>query len=70
MASACCTAAGFLPAEDVLEFLDAKPAELTVVLTGRGDVPQLVERADYVTVMHNVKHPFDQGAKAAPGIEY
>ena len=62
--------AGFLPAEDVLGFLDAKPAEMTVVLTGRGDVPEFVKRADYVTVMHNVKHPFDQGAKPAPGIEY
>jgi len=62
--------AGFLPVREVLTFLDGRSPELVVVMTGRGEVPELVERADYVTVMRNVKHPFDRGVEARPGIEF
>lgn len=63
-------AEGFLPLAEVLAFLDERPPHLTVVMTGRGNVPEFVERADYVTEMKKVKHPFDEGAEALPGIEY
>jgi cob(I)alamin adenosyltransferase len=63
-------ARGFLPVEDVLRFLDEKPPGLTVVMTGRGKVRRLFARADYVTEMKTIKHPFDKGRKALPGIEY
>jgi cob(I)alamin adenosyltransferase len=63
-------AKGFLPVEDVLRFLDEKPPRLTVVMTGRGKVRKLFARADYVTEMKKLKHPFDKGQEALPGIEY
>ena len=63
-------AEGFLPVDDVLRFLDERPAELTVVMTGRGNVRELIDRADYVTEMKKLKHPFDRGQEALPGIEY
>jgi cob(I)alamin adenosyltransferase len=63
-------AEGFLPVADVLRFLDEKPAELTVVMTGSGNVRELIDRADYVTEMKKLKHPFDRAQEALPGIEY
>ena len=55
----------------VIDWLQAhKPPELHLVITGR-DAPQaLVEYADLVTDMRKVKHPFDQGIRAQPGVEY
>ncbi|NET16002.1 MAG: cob(I)yrinic acid a,c-diamide adenosyltransferase, partial [Okeania sp. SIO1H6] len=42
-----------------------------VILTGRGAPPELIERADLVTEMKMIKHPFrEQGVRAQPGIEY
>ncbi len=61
---------GFLPLAEVLAVLAARPAGITVVVTGRGAPPELVEAADLVTEMRSVKHPFDQGARALPGIDY
>ncbi|MBD2198664.1 MULTISPECIES: cob(I)yrinic acid a,c-diamide adenosyltransferase [Calothrix] len=62
---------GYLQVEQVLAGLAAKPAGTHVILTGRGAPPALIERADLVTEMTLVKHPFrDQGVKAQPGIEY
>jgi cob(I)alamin adenosyltransferase len=62
---------GYLQLEQVLAGLATKPADTHVILTGRGAPPALIERADLVTEMTLVKHPFrDQGVKAQPGIEY
>jgi cob(I)alamin adenosyltransferase len=62
---------GYLTVEQVLSGLDEKPADSHVILTGRGAPPALIERADLVTEMTLVKHPFrEQGVKAQPGIEY
>ena len=52
------------------ELLDAKPDGLEVVLTGRGPAVSLLARADYVTEMKMVKHPFEKGVPAREGIEY
>ncbi len=62
--------AGFLPAERVARFLDARPRGVTVVLTGRGRSREILRRADTVTEMRKVKHPFDAGRPAQAGIEY
>ncbi len=59
-----------LPTEEVLSTLSARPPAQHVVVTGRGAPPQLIEAADLVTEMTLVKHPFKQGIKAQPGIEF
>lgn len=62
---------GYLQIEQVLAGLSQKPANKHVILTGRGAPPALIEKADLVTEMKLVKHPFrDQGIKAQAGIEY
>jgi len=62
---------GYLNVETVLAGLEQKTPESHVILTGRGAPAALIERADLVTEMTLVKHPFrEQGVKAQPGIEY
>lgn len=61
---------GLLGVSDVLALLDARPQTLHVVLTGRDAAPEVIARADLVTEMHLVKHPFSQGVKAQRGIEF
>lgn len=61
----------YLTIEQVLAGLDQKPADSHVILTGRGAPTALIERADLVTEMTPIKHPFrEQGVKAQPGIEF
>ena len=60
----------YLPLAEVLEALDGRRPGLHVVVTGRNAPRELVERADLVTEMKLVKHPFREGVKAQLGIEY
>ena len=60
---------GLLGVEDVLSVLDERPAEVEVVLTGRRAPPELIERADLVTEMREVKHYYQRGVPAREGIE-
>ncbi len=61
----------YLPLDEVLAFLrDEKPPMTHVVLTGRNAKPELIEMADLVTEMAQVKHPFRDGIKAQPGVEF
>ena len=62
----------YLDVEDVVAFLRAeKPPMTHVVLTGRNAKPPLIEAADLVTEMTEVKHPFkSQGIKAQKGVEF
>jgi cob(I)alamin adenosyltransferase len=62
---------GYLEVETILKGLEEKPEDTHVILTGRGAPPALIDRADLVTEMTLVKHPFrEQGVKAQPGIEF
>ncbi len=61
---------GFLPVADIVEFLQKKPPMLHVILTGRDAKPEIVEIADLVTEMRQIKHPFEQGISAQKGIEF
>ncbi len=61
---------GLLAPAQVLEFLDARPAEMNVVLTGRGAPPELIDRADLVTEMREIKHPYQKGILAQKGIDF
>ena len=62
---------GYLGLDQVLEGLALRPPLTHVALTGRGAPPGLLERADLVTEMRTVRHPFrEQGVRAQAGIEY
>jgi cob(I)alamin adenosyltransferase len=58
-----------LSVKDVLGFLDQKPADVEVILTGRYAPPALLRRADLVTEMKEKKHYFREGVRARTGIE-
>ena len=53
----------------VKELLDAKGANVELILTGRGATPELIERADLVTEMREIKHYYTQGVPARKGID-
>ncbi len=61
---------GFLSVGDVVEALRRKPEEVHVVLTGRNAPKELIDLADLVTEMKEIKHPFQKGIIAQRGIEY
>lgn len=61
---------GLLDTAAVLAELQARRPKLHVVITGRGAPEALLEAADLVTEMREVKHPFKAGIKAQPGIEF
>ncbi len=63
---------GLFPREEVMRLVDAHASRpvAELVLTGRDAWPELIERADLVTEMRNVKHYYDAGVGARPGIEY
>lgn len=56
--------------ERVLEFLEARPGGLEVVLTGRSPSERILGAADYVSEIQKVRHPYDRGILARKGIEY
>jgi cob(I)alamin adenosyltransferase len=59
-----------LEAEEVLNFIDDRPQEVELVLTGRYAHPGVMARADAVLEMKKIKHHFDDGITAIVGIEY
>jgi cob(I)alamin adenosyltransferase len=62
--------AGLVSEEEVLGLARSRPAELHLVLTGRGATPAIVEAADLVTEMREVKHHYKAGVPAQRGIEF
>ena len=60
----------YLPLDAVLDTLRNKPKDLHVVVTGRNAKEPLIELADLVTEMTQVKHPFRSGVKAQKGVEF
>lgn len=60
----------YLPLEEVLETLKARPEDKHVVVTGRNAPDGLIEAADLATEMTMLKHPFRDGVKAQAGIEF
>ncbi|NOZ33265.1 MAG: cob(I)yrinic acid a,c-diamide adenosyltransferase [Alphaproteobacteria bacterium] len=60
----------YLPLEEVLDVLGRKPEMKHVIITGRNAKEELIEMADLVTEMEQIKHPFRSGVKAQIGIEY
>ena len=61
----------YLPIDEVVAVLRDRPPDLHVLVTGRNAKPELIDAADLVTEMTQVKHPFrEQGVKAQKGIEF
>ena len=61
---------GYLDLQDVVDALKARPAQQTVIITGRGFHREIIELADTVSELRPVKHAFDAGIKAQMGIDY
>ena len=61
---------GFLRVEEVKRAIVKKPPDLHLVLTGRNASAELIDIADMVTEMKEVKHHYNQGVSAQKGIEY
>jgi cob(I)alamin adenosyltransferase len=60
----------YLPVDEVVAALKARPKEKHVIVTGRNAAEELIDAADLVTEMTQVKHPFRAGVKAQEGIEF
>ena len=61
---------GLLTEEEVLALIDEKPAHVELILTGRRAPQAIMERADLVTEMREIHHPYTRGIPARRGIEF
>jgi len=61
---------GLIDVNDVLDLIKTKPPRLNLVLTGNYAMPGIIELADLVTEMKEIKHPFQKGIKAKKGIDF
>ncbi len=61
---------GLIGLEEVLALLESKPQQVELILTGRNAHPDVICRADLVTEMREVKHPYTKGVQGRKGIEY
>ena len=61
---------GFIQADELEALLSVRPAHTHLIFTGRNASEELIERADLVTEMRLIKHPFQKGIKAQKGIEF
>lgn len=64
------SAFGWLPVEEIVEPIRRRPRHVNVIITGRDAAPELIELADTVTEMTEVKHAYTQGIRAMRGLDY
>jgi len=55
--------------DELLDFIEAKPEGIELIITGRYADPRIIEKADLVTEMKEIKHYYHKGVKARKGIE-
>ncbi|MBU1195420.1 MAG: cob(I)yrinic acid a,c-diamide adenosyltransferase [Proteobacteria bacterium] len=60
---------GLFSEEEMLTLMEMKPDHVELIITGRGATQKIIDRADLVTEMKEIKHYYTQGIKARPGIE-
>jgi cob(I)alamin adenosyltransferase len=60
---------GLFPIEELLNIVDKKPDNVELIITGRGAAQSLIEKADLVTEMKEIKHYYQKGVPARVGIE-
>jgi cob(I)alamin adenosyltransferase len=63
-------ARGMIEEDEAVSFLRSLRPDQAAILTGRGASPKLIAAADTVSDIRNLKHAYDQGIPAEPGIEY
>lgn len=56
--------------QEIIKLMDIKPASVELIMTGRYAPAQVIERADLVTEMKAIKHPYNKGVTSRKGIEY
>jgi cob(I)alamin adenosyltransferase len=61
---------GLIELKDLLALIEGKPEHVELVLTGRYAPPEVIERADLVSEMREVKHPYRAGIEGREGIDY
>lgn len=61
---------GLINLSDVLNLIKSKPENLNIVLTGNHAKKEIIDAADLVTEMKEIKHPFKAGIKAKKGIDF
>jgi cob(I)alamin adenosyltransferase len=61
---------GWLAVDDIVTAIASRPRHVNVIITGRDAAPELIELADTVTEMREVKHAYQQGIRAMRGIDY
>ena len=61
---------GFLKEKEIFNLLKKRPKNLELILTGRNATKKMIEKADLVSEIKKIKHPYDSGLKGRKGIEY
>ncbi len=61
---------GLIGLEELLNLIEDKPDDLHLILTGRDAHPAVIDRADLVTEMKDIKHPYRRGVRAQKGIDF
>ena len=61
---------GLVNEDDVLNLMDSKPDSVEIIMTGRGATDKMIEKADLVTQMKEIKHYYTRGISAREGIEH
>ena len=61
---------GWLPIADIIGPIADRPRHVNVIVTGRDAAPELIELADTVTEMMEIKHAYTQGIRAMRGIDF
>ena len=60
---------GLLSTDDIIHLIDRKPEHVEIVITGRNASREIIDKADLVTEMKDIKHYFNKGVTARTGIE-
>lgn len=61
---------GYIELDEVVDALNARPPMQSVIITGRGAHRTLIDMADTVSEVRNVKHAFESGVKALKGVDW
>jgi cob(I)alamin adenosyltransferase len=65
-----CLSKGLAKLDDVKNLIEKRDGHVEIVLTGRGATPELIDMADLVSEMKNIKHPYEKDVPARRGIEF